>query len=161
MAMRKGDFDALGVAPRWRESVVDDISLSQIAWRHKLRSVFVPLSITLSDNVLSTFDKATGWFTRQLLYLKAYHPRLWLIGLAISCGVFAIYALFPISILGALFTPLSFWEWGGGASLLAFASEVIAAQVVGGLRTAGTRTITWSGVRYTFDKSGKVVRVER
>ena len=29
------------------------------------------------------------------------------------------------------------------------------------VQTVGTRTITWSGVRYTFDRSGKVIQVER
>ena len=184
--MRKSDFGALEIASRWKESVVDDISLSQIAMRRGLKSVLVPLCITRSDNVLGTFVEATDWVARQLMYVKAYHPKLWLAGLALVIGVSAMYVLLPVSILGALLTPLSFWEWGGGASLVLVAGEMLAVllyaslgpipsllkflllapvlrfgQLLGMFKTVGTRTITWSGVRYTFDRSGKVIQVER
>jgi hypothetical protein len=186
IAMRKKEFDAFGVPSRWSECVVDDISLSQIAWRRRLKSVLVPLSITPSSQVLGTFDEATNWVLRQILYVKAYHPRLWLVCALLALAISLIYTLFPISLLGALLTRLSFWEWGGGVSLMLFAGEVLAVpmyallgpipnpcrmalltpvlrlgQAIAGLRTIHTRTITWSGVRYTFDRNGRVVRVER
>jgi hypothetical protein len=97
-----------------------------------------------------------------------------------------VYALFPVSIIGAFLTPLSFWEWGGGGSLVLIVGEMFTivlyatlgplshllkfsllgpvlrmAQLVGCLKTIGTRTITWGGVRYTFDKAGKVTQIER
>jgi cellulose synthase/poly-beta-1,6-N-acetylglucosamine synthase-like glycosyltransferase len=186
LAMRKRDFDALQVAARWRESVVDDMSLSQIVMRRGLKSVLVPLCITPSDNVLSTFGSFTDWVARQLLYVKAYHPGVWLVGLVTVFGASLVYVLFPASILGALLTPLSFWEWGGGALLVFVAGDMLTVlfyallgpvpklpklsllapvlrfgQIVGYYKTIATRTITWGGVRYTFDGSGKVIRVER
>jgi hypothetical protein len=136
--------------------------------------------------VLSTFGSFTDWVARQLLYVKAYHPLLWFGCLIMVFCAFSIYALLPISIAGALFTPLTFWEWGGGAPLVLVVGEMLTVvfyaalhpvpyllkfallapvlrlgQLIGCFKTIGTRTISWSGVRYTFDRNGKVVRVER
>ncbi len=47
------------------------------------------------------------------------------------------------------------------AQMMLLAPLLRLAQVVSLLRTIGNMTITWSGVRYTFDKSGKVILVER
>lgn len=186
MAMRKRDFDELQVASTWRECVVDDMSLSQIIMRRKLRPVLVPLCVAPSVSGLSTFDAASDWVARQILYIKAYHVKLWWLGVVIAPIVTLIYALLPISAIGALLTPMSFWDWGGGVPLAFFGGEMVSAllyatlgplprllvfsllapvlrfgHIVGFYKTVGTRTITWSGVRYTFDGSGKVVRVER
>jgi cellulose synthase/poly-beta-1,6-N-acetylglucosamine synthase-like glycosyltransferase len=185
-AMRKRDFIELGVEAKWRESVVDDMSLSQIAMLHGLKSVLVPSCITPSDNTVSTLGEYTNWVARQLLYVKAYHPRLWLGCMALVTGASVMYALFPISITGALFTPRSFWELGGGASLVLIICEMLTVffyallgpvpylvkfsllapvlrlgQLVGCFKTVATRTITWGGVRYTFDAAGRVTRIER
>ena len=186
MAIRKKDFDALDIASRWREAVVDDISLAQVAVRHRLKSVFVPSCIAHSDDLLQTFGEGVAWFTRQTLYLKAYLQRCWLAALPLAFGVMLIYALFPLAILGALFGRFTFWEWGGGAPLIFFGGEMLAAlfytslgpirrlprfvlltpilrlgHLVSYFRTIGTRTITWSGIRYTFDKRGRVIHIER
>ena len=186
MALRKQDFDALDVAGIWRESVVDDLSLSQIAARRKLRSVLVPLCITPSDDALNNVPDLTGWIARQMLYAKAYHHEYWLLALSLMLTVVAIYALFPASILGALLTGDASWLWGAGAALIFAAGEMIAGllyallgpipsvptfallvpvmravHLIGCAKTIATWTIHWSGVRYTFDRRGKVVRIER
>ncbi|MFN2230470.1 MAG: glycosyltransferase [Anaerolineae bacterium] len=186
MAMRKEDFDALGVATRWRESVVDDMSLSQLAVRHNLRSVLVPLCVTPSDDALDDFTHLTDWIARQLLYAKAYHVDFWLLGLALMLVVVVLYTLLPVSILGVLLTGDTSWVWGVGGALIFAAGEAVAGllysllgpipapvkfallvpvmrltHLVGYVKTVATRTIHWSGVRYTFDRRGKVVRIER
>jgi cellulose synthase/poly-beta-1,6-N-acetylglucosamine synthase-like glycosyltransferase len=174
MAIRKVDFDTLGVAARWRESVVDDLSLSQLAVRHNLRSVLVPLCITPSDDVLHDVPSLTDWIARQLLYAKAYHLDFWLLGLTLMLIVVVLYALLPISILGALWTGDASWAWGAGGAVIFAAGEAVAGLLYGLLgpipangkfallvKTIATRTIHWSGVRYTFDRRGKVVRIER
>jgi hypothetical protein len=186
MAIRKVDFDTLGVAARWRESVVDDLSLSQLAVRHNLRSVLVPLCITPSDDVLHDVPSLTDWIARQLLYAKAYHLDFWLLGLTLMLIVVVLYALLPISILGALWTGDASWAWGAGGAVIFAAGEAVAGllygllgpipangkfallvpvmrftHLVGYVKTIATRTIHWSGVRYTFDRRGKVVRIER
>jgi hypothetical protein len=186
MAMRKADFDALGVATRWRESVVDDLSLSQLAVRRKLRSVLVPLCVTPSDDVLHDFSHLTDWIARQLLYAKAYHVDFWLLALTLMLVVVVLYGLLPVSILAAMWTGDASWAWGAGGALIFAAGEAVAgllysllgpipapvkfallvpamrfAHLIGCVKTVATRTIHWSGVRYTFDRRGKVVRIER
>jgi ceramide glucosyltransferase len=186
MAMRKVDFDALDVASTWVDSVVDDMSLAQIAVRHRLKTVFVPACITPTDDTLHTFANYAEWFARQLLYMKAYQRNYWAVGVFLAVVMVAVVALIPIAASGAQRTGTSFWAWGGGAGLLLFASEMLAMPVfallgpvedwpvfcllapvlrlgqgVGFAKTLFTYTIHWSGVRYTFDGDGKVVRVER
>jgi hypothetical protein len=186
MAIRKADFDALDVAGIWRESVVDDLSLSQVAAHRRLRSVLVPSCITASDDVLNGFSELTGWIARQMLYAKAYHREFWLLALSLLLIVAVIYGLFPVSVLGALLTGDVSWLWGAGAALIFAGGEAVAgllysllgpiphvltfalrvpvmrfAHLVGCIKTIATWTIHWSGVRYTFDRRGKVVHIER
>jgi glycosyltransferase involved in cell wall biosynthesis len=186
MAMRKADFEALRVASRWQECVVDDVSLSEIAVRRKLKIVLVPQCITPTDNTVRTFASFTAWCARQVMNLKAYGRGQWAFGVFLSYGYIAVSALFPVSVLGTLFTQASFWEWGGGASLILFVGEMLAtlfyallgptpkpvlftflapvlrlAQGVGCLKTIGTSTMHWSGVHYTVDRSGRVVCIKR
>jgi cellulose synthase/poly-beta-1,6-N-acetylglucosamine synthase-like glycosyltransferase len=186
MAIRGAAFRALDVAARWRESVVDDLSLSQLAMRRNLKSVLVPPSISPSEEVLDSFADVTEWVARQLLYAKAYHPAFWLFGLVLSALVIATYALLPVSVLGAWLTQDHIWLWAAGGPLIFAVGEVVAGllygllgpipdrlqfaalvpalrfvHLVSYLKTVGTWTIRWSGVRYTFDKRGKVVHIER
>jgi hypothetical protein len=186
MAIRKRDFDALDVAAKWKESVVDDLSLSQIAARRRLRSVLVPPCITHSDDVLRGFSELTDWIARQMMYAKAYHREFWVLALALLLIVVVVYALFPLSILGALLTREVSWLWAAGPALVFAGSEAVAgllygllgpipnvlrfallvpvmrvAHLIGCIKTVTTWTIHWSGVRYTFDRRGKVVHIER
>lgn len=186
MAIRKQDFEALDVASTWKESVVDDLSLSQMASRRRLRSVLVPPCITHSDDVLRGFSELTDWIARQMMYAKAYHREFWALALVLLLIVVVIYALFPLSIVGALITREVWWLWGAGAALIFAVGEAVAgllyallgpipnvlrfallvpvmrvAHLVGCIKTVATWTIHWSGVHYTFDRRGKVVHIER
>ncbi len=185
-AIRRVDFDALGVAARWAETNVDDISLSQIIRQRRKKCVVVPTSITCADNPTRSIGETVNWLTRQVLYLKSYHRKIWLTYYPVVFTAGLIYACLPLAIAGDLGTPVSFWEWGGGAGLILWIGEALGALLSASLgptqdlvqimlltpllrlahalsyvKTIGTMTITWSGVRYTFDKSGKVTLVER
>lgn len=185
-AIRRVDFDALGVAARWAEADVDDICLSQILMQHHKKSVLVPTSITHTDSLIRAIGNMVRWCTRQILFVKSYHRKLWLTTCPLVIGAGLIYAYLPLAVAGALSTPVSFWEWGGGAGLILWIGDALAAllfallgptqdlaqmmllapllrlaQALGYVKTIGIMTITWSGVRYTFDKSGKVILVER
>ncbi len=186
MAIREVDFRALGVAGQWRESVVDDLSLSRLAMRRNLKSVLVPVCVSPSEEVLNSLADLADWVARQLLYAKAYHPAFWLFGLSLTLMVVAIYLLLPVSILGVILTGDVSWAWGAGAALIFAVGEVVAGwlyallgpiqgvlrfgllvpamrfvHLVGYLKTVTAWTIHWSGVRYTFDRRGKVVHIER
>jgi cellulose synthase/poly-beta-1,6-N-acetylglucosamine synthase-like glycosyltransferase len=186
MAMRKTDFETLRIASRWRECVVDDMSLAEIAVRRKLRTVLVPQCVTRTDDAKRTIAGSADWFARQLMLVKVHGWGLWASIIGFCCAYLAVSALLPISVLGALLTPASFWEWGGGAALLLIAGEMIAvllytllgptsdlalvtflapmlryAQWVSMAKTIFNWTIHWSGVHYTMDRRGRVVRIER
>jgi cellulose synthase/poly-beta-1,6-N-acetylglucosamine synthase-like glycosyltransferase len=186
MAMRRADFRTYQVAARWRECVVDDMSLAEIAVRRRLRTVLVPQCITLSNDLERTFAGSTDWFARQLMFVKVHGWGLWALCVGYCYAYLAISALLPISVLGALLTQTSFWAWGGGAALILMAGEMLAvltyallgpthnlvlvvflapllryAQLVSILKTIFQWKIRWSGVRYTMDWRGRVVQIER
>jgi len=189
MAMRSVDFQAYQIASRWQESVVDDMSLAEIAFRRRLKTVLVPQCITRTDDTLRTLGGSTDWFTRQIMLVKVHGWSgwgAWALSVAFCCAYLAVSALLPISVLGALLTGTSFWEWGGGAALLLFAGEMLGVllytllgptpdlalvtflapvlryvQWVSMAKTIFSWTIQWSGVRYTMDRHGRVVRIER
>jgi cellulose synthase/poly-beta-1,6-N-acetylglucosamine synthase-like glycosyltransferase len=189
MAMRSADFQAYQIASRWRECVVDDMSLAEIAVRRKLKTVLVPQCITHTDDTKRTLAGSANWFARQLMLVKVHGWGgwgIWALSIGFCCAYLAVSALLPISVLGALFAQASFWEWGGGAALLLIAGEMLAvllyallgptpdlaldtflapllryAQWVSMAMTVFNWTIHWSGVRYTMDRRGRVVRIER
>jgi hypothetical protein len=120
------------------------------------------------------------------MLVKAHGWGLWALCVFVSCAYLAASALLPISLLGALFAQASFWGWGGGAALILMAGEMLAvlaysllghtpdrprvallapllryAQFVSVAKTVFNWTIHWSGVRYTVDRRGRVVHIER
>ncbi len=186
MAMRKADFEVFQVAARWRECVVDDMSLAEIAVRRKLRTVLVPQCVTPSDDLQPTFDDSANWFARQLMLVKVHGWFLWALCVLSCCAYLVVSALLPIALFGALFTQASFWAWGGGAALILMAGEMLAvlfysllgptpnlvwvtflapvlryAQWVSIARTINVWTIHWSGVHYRMDRRGRVVHIRR
>ena len=189
MAMRSADFQTYQVASRWRECVVDDMSLAEIAVRRKLKTVLVPQCITHTDDAKRTIAGSVDWFARQLMLVKVHGWGgwgIWAFSVGFCCAYLAVSALLPISVLGALLAGASFWGWGGGAALLLMAGEMLAvllyallgpspdlaldmflapvlryAQWVSIAKTIFNWTIHWSGVRYTMDRHGRVVRIER
>jgi cellulose synthase/poly-beta-1,6-N-acetylglucosamine synthase-like glycosyltransferase len=186
MALREADFHALGIASKWRESVVDDMSLAEIAVRRKLRKVLVPYCITPSDDLQRTWADAVDWFARQLMFVKAHIWGLWASIVAFCCAYLAVSALLPLSLLGLLLGRASFWEWGGGAALIVLAAEMLGvlgfallgpspnllldtlfapvlryALWISLAKTINVWTVHWSGVRYTIGRRGRVLRIER
>jgi len=189
MAMRSADFQAYQIASKWQESVVDDMSLAEIAVRRKLKTVLVPQCITHTDDTKRTLGGCADWFARQLMLVKVHGWGgwgIWALSVGFGCAYLATSALLPISVLGALLVGASFWEWGGGAPLLLIAGEMLAvllytllgptpdlaldtflapllryAQWASMAMTVFNWTIRWSGVRYKMDRHGRVVRIER
>jgi ceramide glucosyltransferase len=187
MAIRKKDFDELGVEKRWNETVVDDFSLSQIAMKAKKRTVLVSTCVTETDDSLNTFKQAIVWFKRQVMYLKAYHRKTWTFLAMPGASILLFMQIWlPVSIIIAGFSNVSFFSIGGAGAALFAAGTLIAilaypslgrspkfaASVVfqplslfsllyASVNTIFTNTVVWSGVRYKMSSGGKVASVER
>ncbi len=185
MAMRKKDFDELGVKECWAETVVDDISLSQIIMKNSKKSVMVSPCIIPSDDALQTVSQSTNWFVRQVMFLKAYQRISWSIAIPIATlGVFYQVYL-PVSLLLSITTSKTFIGLGGIASLVFVFGVMLSAFLYpllgklpqfwrfillqplllctitsGVIKTLFTNTVKWSGFIYKLNFRGKVVSVE-
>jgi ceramide glucosyltransferase len=187
MAIRRKDFELLGVAEKWTHAVVDDISLSRLIYKKRLKGIIVPLSFTHSDELFSSVKASIVWFERQIMYLKVYFKTLWLFAIlpVLLVSVLLLFLL-PVSIVKSLSTETTFFAAGGGAALVYYIGELLAVslypllgsvprfhrfllfwpfmrctQAVSYVNTLKTNTITWSGVRYRLKFFGDVHKVER
>lgn len=81
-AIRREDFEKLGVREYWAKTVVDDMTLQKILIKHRKTAVFVPTCIKETDNTVANIPDAIAWFTRQSLYVKFYLRPYWIGSLA-------------------------------------------------------------------------------
>ncbi len=104
-AIRRRDFEAMGVAEYWAKTVVDDMTLARLLRDNKRKSVFVPTCVKEMDSNVATVKGAILWFKRQALYLKFYLRAYWLctIGLLLCCSVNCLG--FPILLACSMIWP--------------------------------------------------------
>ena len=187
MAIRKKDFDDINVAGKWARSGVDDISMAQVLAANNRRSILVPYCITPSDDLLETSGSAINWCVRQVMFLKSYHRLLWIFGLGtLWIMVLTLYIWLPFSIVASIITEHSFVELGGLAPLAFMIIDMITVllyplfgpvpkffrfillqpyfrftHIITYWRTIFSKSIVWSGIKYTLAFSGDVTKVER
>ncbi len=187
MAIRRRDFETLKVGEKWSRAVVDDLSLSQVIHKKRLKGVLVPSCMAHSDELFHNVNDAIRWFERQIMFLKVYFKPIWFfIALPIVLSGATFMGLLPAAALLGHFKGGGFFRYGGGAALLFYVGELLtvslyplmgpmpkfhrflvlqpflrALQVVSYFRTWATNTITWSGVRYRLKFFGDVSKVER
>ncbi len=186
-ALRKSDFEAMGVEARWSESVSDDMSLGRLLAETKHRSFLIPGLLVTTEETLRSARKAVTWFSRQVMNLKANYYFLWSLGLIPLClAVAGGYLAALIAPLWCVFSALSFWACGGLAALTVLGGELVIAactglgdRVGGGwrfiariyafrlcflaacLRTIGKSSLLWAGIEYRIDCQGRVLDIRR
>jgi len=189
MAVRRRDYEELGVEKAWSRAAVDDMSLSTLVLKSKRKAVVVADCVTTTDDLLPTVGATVSWFERQIMYLKSYQRVLWVFpALPMALLVGYLTLLLPYAAIAPLITaePATFMEQGGGASLifilghtavamlypalgkmpyfgrfLLFQPVMRLAQMVSYFRTWTTRTITWAGIKYKLDFRGDVQNIDR
>jgi ceramide glucosyltransferase len=187
MAMRREDFEKLEVAKKWSAAVVDDLSLSQIVHKKRLKGVIVSSCIAHTDELFSSVRASIAWFKRQIMFLRVYFKHLWLfLALPVVIASAALLLLLPAALLLSLSGTKTFFGAGGGAALIFYLGELVTVslypllgpmprfhrfllfqpfirltQAASYLGTCATNTITWSGVRYRLRFFGDVKSVER
>lgn len=102
-AIRRDVFEKLNVREKWRGTLSDDFTLTNILKKAELPIYFVPncLTATLED---CTFGELLEFTTRQMKITRVYSPNH-----------------FKISIIGSLLFTFTFWS---GVILLFFASGI-------------------------------------
>lgn len=186
MAIRKKDFDDLGVREYWAQTVVDDFSLSRLIRKNSKKSVMVSSCITPTDDALDSVKRSIVWFQRQVMFLKAYQKSLWCAAIPVVALCLFLQLLLPISLTIGLCTDHTFLQAGGAAAVIfSFGSMTVTplffflgkspsmtrtvlvqplslfTVLFGVLRTAFTNTISWSGFAYTVNFRGKVTSVKQ
>lgn len=186
MAIRRRDFEALGVGKFWQETVVDDMSLSRIIMKEKKKAVMVTPCVVPTDDALPTIKQSTAWFTRQMMFLKGYQKLQWYMAVSLAMAILSFLIWIPGALVISRITSFSFLDLGGAASLLllfgvmattlmypflgrlpSFGKFVMLQPVSlltilhGILKTVITNTILWSGISYRLDFRGKVLHVKR
>jgi cellulose synthase/poly-beta-1,6-N-acetylglucosamine synthase-like glycosyltransferase len=187
MAIRRKDFQDLGVREYWSETVVDDISLSRLVMKHAKKSIMVSTCITPTDDTLPTIKQSIQWFHRQVMFLKAYQKGAWIFALVVVTSSLLLQLLLPVSIVVSLTTAKSFTEAGGVPSLIFFFGTMsttllypllgkrnprwrsmvmvqplsLFTMFYGTLKTLFTNTVKWSGFWYKLNFRGKVISVDR
>jgi hypothetical protein len=187
MAIRRKDFEELGVAKKWSRAAVDDMSLSAVVHKNRRKAVVVPTCLTVSDDLLQTVGATVSWFERQIMYLKSYQRALWVFPtLLIALTAGALMCMLPVAAVGHFVTNYSFWELGGGVSIVFILGHTAIAllypllgkmpfygkflllqpflrmtQLVSYMKTWCTRTITWAGIRYQLSFNGDVKSLRR
>jgi cellulose synthase/poly-beta-1,6-N-acetylglucosamine synthase-like glycosyltransferase len=187
MAIRRKDFEGLGVADKWSRAAVDDMSLSTLVLKNRRKAVVVPTCLTVTDDLLPTVGSTVLWFERQIMYLKSYQKALWFFPtLPMALIASGIICLLPIAAIASLLTEYSFWDLGGGMSLIFILAHTATAmlypfvgkmpffgrflllqpylrlmQALSYFKTWTTRTITWAGIKYRLSGNGDVKELMR
>lgn len=186
-ALRRRDFESLGVAERWQTSISDDLTLTAALMTHGKRATFVPELLIATDDCIDDPRRAFAWFERQVLNAKAHARPLWGVVL-LGLGLEGFFLLLPFLALLALpFEALSLFApdaalagalaWVGAVipticyttlgpirgqgTLWVLAPLLRLAQAAAALRTLFANEITWAGVTYRFDRRGRVTDVRR
>jgi hypothetical protein len=187
-ALRKSDYDAWSVAPRWAETISDDMSLMGILQARGQRSLLVGEVLIVTDDTFPSAGAAARWYSRQLLNVKAYERGTWaLIGAGHMTAALAwVVALVATVSWMAGVDLATVRTWGGGAALAFAGLDFVATAWSSGiaplagrgrfltrlpwvrwlqgyafLKTLGQDVLWWAGVGYHFDRAGRVTSVRR
>ena len=186
-ALRRREFENLGVAKRWRTSISDDLTLTAALSEHGKRAHFVRELLIPTTDCIYDLRQAFRWFERQILNTKAHARPLWglmVFGLSLEGAglLLPLFALLALSLedtaaLGPELARNGGLAWAfsvtsaalyqgigssrGKASLIAMAPLLRLALSAAALRTLFADRILWSGVWYRFDRTGVVTEIER
>ena len=128
MAIRRKDFERLAVAKTWSAAVVDDLSLSRIIRKNRLKGIMVPTCMAHSDELLPTVTSGVLWFRRQIMFLRTYFKHLWFfLALPVTLLGTLFTCLLPVAFLVSIFKINPFFASGGGAALVFYIGELMTA----------------------------------
>jgi ceramide glucosyltransferase len=169
MALRRADFDRIGVRKAWEGALSDDYALTRAALRAGGRIGFVPECIIPSYGDC-TWSELLEFTTRQILITRVYDAAMWRMALVTQ-------SVFNVAFWGGLLLPWPYWlvtpalyalagiksfiRYNGVATVLPpgalskhRASYILLSPLTALLfeynllRSALTRSITWRQIRY-------------
>ena len=186
-AVRRTDWQRLGVAEYWRRRLSDDLALQNLLERHGAHREFVPWCVSPTGEAAARIPELVDWFSRQVFYMRLYTRGWWrvAVGALLSLGGAVFAALALLAMAAAQWGALSAWPAAGAAVLvltllaapllitaprgrqLSFARLrwvallplVAAVALSSAVRSLFMRQVTWARIAYTFNRDGTVKRV--
>jgi hypothetical protein len=186
-ALRKVDFETLGVETLWRTTVSDDMTLAKEVYARGMRTKLVRGLLVAADDVTMTTPEAVAWYGRQLLNARCYDKATWAAGMGVGYGLAALLLGWPIMAWGlAVLWGGSWLAWGGGVGVLFALGEMVTAvillqcggtrhagfqiwgapwwrgwQIVAWVKSAGSLSLVWAGREYDLTAAGQVMAIRR
>jgi hypothetical protein len=150
MAIRRRDFDSIGIAERWHGALSDDLQLTRALWQ-KGHGVLGPAALLLETRVSYDWREAFAFARRQYLLIRLHMTRYWVI----AAGATTIPMLGWIALLG--------WGMAGHPWFL---SGFAGAAILNGIRVIERRRaarLLWPErdyrLRYRLDLWGTPVQL--
>jgi cellulose synthase/poly-beta-1,6-N-acetylglucosamine synthase-like glycosyltransferase len=188
MAIRAEVFHRHGLAEIWSRTVVDDMTLSRVLQRSRLRVTPIAQFLVSSRSEITSYRSFLAWLGRQFFFVKTYLPSLYrVLGVMMALNVatlwlgtfhaayFVIHDTWPTGIWAAATSILT----GAGATTTFFlfryliperpsarawfgASILVpgASLLACGHATLRRRRLTWRDLTYFLEGDGRVSRVQ-
>lgn len=167
-ALRCRDLTTLDIPRIWIGALVDDQPLNMAIRRLGLRTFSIDKQVR--SDCHHTVRSSIQWITRQSFHAQRYYPPLHFINL-LSIAVFLFYLtcalltsnpLFLAPFAGLFFAigvlVFKYGTFREGLFLPFIYIMIAFVTLYASIRTPFMRQITWSGIRYTVDKKGRVTR---
>lgn len=108
MAVRRADFERLGIERLWQRSLSDDLSLSRAIRKAKYLTRFVPACMIASYES-TTWLRLWEFARRQFIITRVYAPRMWSFGLfGATLSVVGLWGGLGLAVWGLAARP-EFW----------------------------------------------------
>jgi len=185
MALRRNDFERYGVDDKWSTAMVDDMSLTWIIRKHRLRRVFSPDCLVTSRETYPELGRVMKWLVRQTQYAAIYLRPYTAFGLCLNSALALSMVMCPILLILAFMGTVS-----NGVAVLSLLMYLLTASGISLLgifvRQKGitlrwffyapcflligtfcgwigyfSRRLCWADILYRFNRSGEVLTVER
>lgn len=177
MAIRRAEFERLGVGEAWQGQVSDDYVLAACVRRARLRIAFAPGALTPARDH-TPFGELLAWSARQMLLTRIYRPELWtiaLLGHVVYCAAMPAAVILAVSGHPSALVPLALQlgvsmgkaarRCGWAAAALgepaglpwlhaALAPAVTWLWLYSLLASATGNVLAWRGVRYRLRRTG-------
>jgi len=187
MAIRSEIFRAHGLGEIWSRTVVDDMTLSLVLKRSRLRVTPIAQFLVSSRSEITSYRSFLAWLGRQFFFVKTYLPSLYrVLGTMMALNVAALWLG---SFHAAYFLVHDEWPagpWAGAAAILTavggpmtfflfryliperpsarawFGASILApgaSLLACGHASTRRRRLTWRDLTYFLEGDGRVAHV--
>jgi cellulose synthase/poly-beta-1,6-N-acetylglucosamine synthase-like glycosyltransferase len=187
MAIRRDFWEKYGVAEIWAHTVVDDMTISELLVKHRVRRAYVLSCLVISDEAIPSLRAAMDWFTRQIAYVRYHLFPFWVAAL-VAHGLSALVVLAaPLQLAYGWYSGDATWLWGGiaGALFMAyFTAQALLIRSLGPhsfspwiwialtpigtilgpisvLEAGLTNSLRWRDTTYELGAGGRVLSISR